>query len=415
MVASERTRPNVGYHGRRMNRQPDTSRASVRSPLVVACAIGAAVAGLTIGGLGPLLPAIHERLHVPLGDLGVLFGANFIASLAATIVIGPLLDRYQPRLFLLAGLGMVLAGLALFSLATTLPLVIVAAALTGLGGGVNALGSAVLVSRAIGTRAGRALSLVNMAFGLGAFVGPLVVAALIAFTHQYRPYFIAIAVLLLLPAAIFARTPLPCPPARGTGGHGVLGSSDRLAVGLLALVAFCYLGAEIGFGGWIYIFVLQTGTTSTTIASWAPAAYWLALGLSSLGAALRPRSWRGDYVVLCAAIAASTMAFVVLAGRGSIGVEIAAAAGVGLALGPIYPLSLAAAALTSPAAAGRASAVVIASSQVGGALLPWAQGRLLARGPLWGLGLTLAVCLAMAALQAGLIGVLRSRSGPPRR
>ena len=410
MVADERTRSEAGYHSTRMDRQPEHSRASVRSPLVAACALSAAVAGLTIGGLGPVLPTLHERLHVPLGSLGVLFAANFIGSLAATILIGPLFDRRQPRPFLLLGLGLVFCGLALLALATSLQGVAIGAALTGVGGGASALGATVLTARALGARAGRALSLVNMSFGLGAFVGPLAVAALSGATHQYRPYFIAICAFLLLPLGILARTPLPGPVAQGARRSGALGGSERLAVVLLALVTFCYLGAEIGFGGWIYSYVLQTSTANATTASWAPAAYWLALALSSLGAALRPRAWGGEYVVLYAAIGACAMSLVVLAGRGSSGVEIAAAAGVGLALGPIYPLSVAGAALVAPAAAGRVSALVIASSQLGGALLPWLQGLLLARGPLWGLGLTLVACLAMVALQAGLIGLLRPRS-----
>lgn len=386
----------------------------MRSPLVAACALSAATAGLTIGGLGPVLPALHERLHVPLSDIGVLFTASFVGSLAATLAIGPLFDRHRPRLFLLAGLGLMLCGLALLAFATTLQGVAGGAALTGVGGGISALGSTVLTARALGGRAGRALSVVNMAFGLGAFVGPLAVASLLRATHQYRLYFIAVGALLLLPLGILARAQLPGPLARSTQRRGTLDGSERLAVGLLAVVAFCYLGAEIGFGGWIYSFVLQTGTADTAVASWAPAAYWLALALSSLGAALRPRAWRGEYVVLCAAIGACAMALVVLIGRGSIGVEIVAAAGVGLALGPIYPLSLADAARVAPAAAGLVSALVIASSQVGGALLPWLQGLLLARGPLWGLGLTLAACLAMAAFQAGLIGLLRTRPAPSR-
>ena len=393
----------------------EASRTSVRSPLVAACALGAAIAGLNIGGLGPVLPALHEDLHVSLGDLGVLFAANFIGSLGTTIVAGPLFDRRMPRPFLLTGISLMLCGLVLFSLASTLPEVIIAAVLTGIGGGVNALGSTVLAARQFGSQAGRALALVNMAFGLGAFLGPLAAAASIAATHQYRPFFMASGVLLLLPMAIIVRLPLPGPVAHSTGKTARLDGRERLAVGLLALVAFCYLGAEIGFGGWIYSFVLQTGTANTTLASCAPAAYWLALGLSSLGAALRPRSWRGEYVVVCAGIGACVMTLVMLAGRGSSVVEIVAAGGVGLALGPIYPLSLAGAALVAPSAAGRVSALVIASSQLGGALLPWLQGLLLARGPLWGLGVTLGACLAMAVVQAGLIGVLRSRSAPPWR
>ena len=155
----------MGYHSTRLERQREASHSSVRSPLGAPCSLSAAVAGLNIGGLGPVLPAFHDSLREPLCNLCVLFGANFSGSLTATVVTGPLLDRNQLRTFLLTSLGQVL-----LSLATSLPTVIIAAALTGAGGGANSLGSAVLASRQLGVHARRVLSLMHMTFGPRALV-----------------------------------------------------------------------------------------------------------------------------------------------------------------------------------------------------------------------------------------------------
>jgi len=66
-------------------------------------------------------------------------------------------------------------------------------------------------------------------------------------------------------------------------------------------------------------------------------------------------------------------------------------------------LSLGTAAGLVPAAAGRIAALVIASAELGGSVLPWLQGRLLELGASWGVILTLIVCLAMAVLQLSLL------------
>ncbi len=375
--------------------------------IVAATVLVSASIGLSIGALGPTLPVLHGRLHAPLDGLGLLFGANFAGSLVATLAAGPLLDRRPARPLLVTGVACMMLGLVLLPLATSLPQAIMALALAGLGSGTNSIGAAVLTARLFGGRGGRALSLINMGFGLGAFIGPLVAAAVLNAVHDYRPIFVGIAATLLVPLVVYTLQPMPGP----AGDHAVAGRISRRAwrsVALLAGVTFVYLGAEIGFGGWIYTYLRQTTTVSVTTASWATASYWLALSVSSLAAAVRPRRIAAEPLVLWCATASALVALAVLLGRGNIGLELASAAALGLFLGPIYPLSMASGAGLVATAAGRVAALVIASSQLGGTILPWVQGLLLAHDPAWGAAMTVSACLTMALLQ---LAFLRSRRG----
>jgi fucose permease len=237
-----------------------------------------------------------------------------------------------------------------------------------------------------------------MSFGLGAFAGPLAAAAVLTAFDVYWPIFVGIAAVLVPPLVILSLLPLPGPRHHHEAVLR-LPRAARPAVLLLATVTFLYLGAEVGFGGWIFTYVRQTTTATMATASWATAAYWLALSISSLGAAVRPRRLRAEGLVFACALGAATAALCALAARGHVTLELAAAAALGLCLGPIYPLSLASAAGLVPAAAGRVAALVIASSQIGATLLPWVQGLLLALGPGWAVALTATLCSAMAALQ----------------
>lgn len=381
-------------------------------PALCATALTAVGIGLVVGALGPALPTLHTHLHTPLADLGILFGANFGGSVLTTLLLGGRFDRNSGRRILVAGIGLMILGMLAIPLATSLPQAIAALALIGVGSGTNSAAAPVLMARLFGTRGGRALSLINMCFGLGAFVGPLIMAAAIERTHTYGGVFAGIAALMLLPLALYLLAPLPGPRAVRNGQAPRLPASARPAVALLAAIAFLYLGAEVGFGGWVYTLVREGTGADPATASWAPAAFWLALSAGSLTAAILPLRIPPVQLVFVCALGACVI-LVLLPALGRMAATAIGFAGLlGLLLGPIYPLTLAEAADLIPAAAGRVASIVTACSQVGGAVLPWIQGLLLARGVEWGLGTTLAACLAMALLQAILLRRLIAQHTP---
>ncbi len=373
-----------------------------------AAALGALTMGISIAAMGPSLPLLQANLHTPLDQLGLLFAANFAGSVVATLVAGPFFDRRPAGPLMIAGLLLMMTGQVLLALATIFPLALIALLLTGLGLGTFNLGSAVLMARLFGRHGGRVLSLVSVAFGVGAFSGPLLVAVVVQTTHGYRALFIGIAVLLLLPLVLYAVLPLAGPSIAGPQAHkDPLPRSAAPAIALLAAVASLYLGAEIGFGGWAFTYVRQTTSVDISTASWLVSAFWLALGLGSLAAAVRPARLPDNWLILLSAAGATLSTLAVLGGRGYPGVEIAASFSLGLFLGPIYPLSLANAAGLVPAAAGRVSAIVISVSQGGAGILPWVQGLLFALGPIWGMGMTALICLLMTVLQ---LAYMRARA-----
>lgn len=384
--------------------------------VVLATALVAADVGLILGALGPSLPLMHQHLRAPLGALGILFGVNFAGSLLVTLWLGPLLDRRHPRPFLVGGVILMAGGTLLLPLATNLSQAVAALGLAGLGAGTNSVGSSVLTTRLYGGQDGRALSWINMSFGLGAFGGPLIAAAALEALHDYRPVFAGIALIAAAPALIYALVPLPPPMPGAPGASGrTLPRAWWPATALLALVGFLYLGAEVGFGGWVFTYVRETSNADAALASWAPAGFWLALSAGSIAAAMRPRAIRSERLVLLCGMASTTTALLFFGARGA-GWQVLLACILGFCLGPIYPLTIAAAAGLAEGLSGRVSGLVIASSQVGGAGLPWLQGLLLARGPSWGAAMTVAACLALSSLQCGFIAAraAASRRGAAR-
>jgi len=190
------------------------------------------------------------------------------------------------------------------------------------------------MNRLFGDQSGRTLSLVNMCFGLGAFAGPLIAAAVLAALHDDRPIFAGIGALLIVPLVIYARCPAPGPTAHVHAARLRLPRAAIPAVILLAALMFLYLGVEIGFAGWIYVYVDETSQAGSGMAAWAPACFWLALSASSLLAAVRPRRWRPEWLVFVSTVGSSFAVVGVLGMRGHAIGEIVATAAVRLFLDP---------------------------------------------------------------------------------
>ncbi|HVC81426.1 MAG TPA: MFS transporter [Chloroflexota bacterium] len=378
------------------------------SLLVVAFALDAFSTGLGLGAIGPSLPSMHERLHAPLGSLGLLLGGEYLGSLLATLALGPLLDHRSPRPMIVGGFLLTAVGFALVPLANGLALAVAALAIAGMGVGAAAVGAPVLIARQGGRQEGRALSIINMAFGAGAFVGPLSAGWALDVLHDYRPIFYAFSASLALPLLAVAAAPLLPPQAPVKRRLGSLPTGAWSLALMLAAVSFLYLAAEVGFGSWVYTYVRGTTHAGVNAASAASAAFWLSLSASSLGTALRPRAWHADRVILVGGAAGAGAALLFLAAPTS-STQIAAAVLVGLALGPIYPLNLGAAANLFPAASGQVSTVVICSSQLGGAVGPWLQGQVITRSYHLGIGLTIGLCAGLAGAQGAYLALRRQR------
>jgi fucose permease len=250
-----------------------------------------------------------------------------------------------------------------------------------------------------------ALNAQNALFGAGACLGPLLARFSLAQFNDYRPAYLCTAALLAAPALpLLAGLPRKQAPDRA--GGSILGSLFRAERRMWAYAAlsFFYLGAEIGFGGWIVPVLQQMAHLSAVAAAPIASVYWLFLALGGVPTAvLLQRGVRPARIVVTAAASAAVVA-ATLALFGSI-VPVAAltAALMGLSLSPILPLNLAAAghlaSARTPASMGRSTALVLTAAQLGGTVLPLFQGFLLTLGAQAAIGETCLCSLCMLTIQ----------------
>jgi multidrug resistance protein len=164
----------------------------------------------------PLLPFWAKHLGAGAFGVGLVLTVYALAQFLFTPVLGSLSDRYGRRPIILASLGVEACGFALTALAGSLPFLLVARFISGLGA--SNLGSAQAVVADVTPPEGRArgMGMVGAAIGLGFVIGPALGGALA--TRGLAAPFWAAMLVALLNAALVARA---LPETRRRSGHAV--------------------------------------------------------------------------------------------------------------------------------------------------------------------------------------------------
>ncbi|MGI8551523.1 MAG: MFS transporter [Dehalococcoidia bacterium] len=381
-------------------RLPD---ADCRLPLKWLGYGGMLLIGIYISALGPGLPSIAARAHVPLAQAGTLFTALFTGGLLVSIGSGHALDRIGRRPILVAGTLVHGLGCLALSFATNWPEALAGGVLLGIGDGTLVVAYHVVFADLARDGAGAALNRLNAFFGIGALLGPGVAALSLLAAGDIRYALWLVAAAQGCAALLLMIVPVPAlPHVTGEGEAGRMRDLlRRPLVQLLALLLFLYVGLEVGLGNWTYTYLHERGGFGVATASLLTSGYWLSL---TLGRALSPFALRRlsdpHFLLLSTLVAAgSAVALVLLAGwrpAGALCILL-----VGFGFGPIWPMAFAAGAGAFRQGSGTVSGLLATAGSIGGLLGPWLQGLLLLQhGARWGMAYTLAGCAGMTILAA---------------
>ena len=391
----------------RLSAKPTPSLAPVTWTLFLTLA----AYGLALFGVGPSLIALSRDYRVPLGRTGTLFTAFFIGFMMGVMAAGYLAERWGKKRVLAFGLGVLAAGLLLFGLAPGLgrfELALAAIWLFGCGGALMETSSSALVTDVNPERAAFALNLSQAFFGIGAIAGPGLVGYMLSHGISWRVHFyLSAAVVAAILVALLPQKAKDLPSEPATWAR--LGAIVRRPVFLLSAVSMAlYIGAEIGYSGWISAFLERTLQARPDVASQGVAAYWLGMTAGrfiSGWAAERLGSER--LVVVLATIAGLACLATAYAGTPTMGLALAALGGVGMS--GIFASILTTASSHFPGVTATVFAMVMVCVGVGGMSFPAAMGAL-ADG--YGLRLAMVVpALLLATLGTVMVALHRLRPG----
>lgn len=382
-----------------------------RRPLFAVSCLAMFVFGMVIALLGTLfgLPEMRGRVGVDLAQQGQLFGVMFFGLLAATVVAGPVQDRFGAKLVLVGAAGMVAAGLASFGFARGFAGAAGAAALMGTGAGWLNLGANALVADLYPQSRGRMLNLANVFFGVGALFAPLLVS--VGYGTLSVGGILAACAAVAAAGAV-AAAPLAFPPPRERASFSLAAfwhTARQPGVLLLAALMFFEMGNEAALSGWTSTYAGAMG--------WSPRAataillgYWaMAIIGRSLSAALQSRVGN-ERLVLGAALVSAAGCAVLLVGARSLPALALGAWITALGLSPVVPTTLAVAADRHHRFGGSVFSLLFTIGTVGSTSFPLALGQLSeAAGLRSGMAVPLAGALGVACCA---LAVLRGRPGP---
>ncbi|WP_231388828.1 MFS transporter [Marmoricola sp. URHB0036] len=243
--------------------------------------------GLVVGTFGGSLPGLRSLLDLGPGQIvGVLVAAGIFA-VASMNLSGPLSDRFGARVPSMVGGGTMTAAGVVMGLAPNYPVLVLGAALFGLGNGamdvsMNTLG--VSVEQA---RRRPVMSRLHACFSIGGFVGALVVVVLgrlLSDDVTKWSLWTGSALMLVLLVGVYPITPQS---PRRRSEDGASGEIPKVAW-LLAAMAVCFGLTEGTAVDWSSLHVTDVGNVSPSTGAW---------GLACVSGFMVVIRLCGDYVV----------------------------------------------------------------------------------------------------------------------
>lgn len=348
------------------------------------------LSGVVTVVLGPLIPEASARWGRRPSEVGLLFFFQFVSSSA-----GAAISSRHPRRHVVAGYAAMAVGLVGLALGS-FHLALASAALIGLGLGLSIPATNVIVASRHPDHRGAALSRLNLIWGLGAVLSPLLFAVLPA-RAPAEAVLLPVAALAAAASLGLAWTLSADPPPREDAGAAA-GRSTFGLLGLAAAQLFLAVGTEAAMGGWLVAAVADLGRVPSLLVG---GAFWASFLLGrALAPALLARVTEGAMHAAALALAGGGVATLIVAESRALLALGSVLAGLGLS--PVFPLVMSALTVLVEASRSRLAGVVFAAGGLGGACLPWLLGRLGEAGGSLRLGF--AVPLAAIVLMALLLG-----------
>ncbi len=359
--------------------------------------------GINSGWIGPFLPQISRAAHLPIERAGLIVSASASGYFLSVLIAGEINQQLSAQKILVGAMAFFTAGLTGLAVAPGLAGLLCAGFLIGLANGGIDIGANALIAELNRERLASALNYLHVLFGVGALLGPLIVSA--AFASRV-PYWWVFAGGAMVCAAIAFRlgvTPAIEVRLAPEPGNGFIPMLSRPLIWAISAVMFLYVGAEIGIGTWLFLFLRTAGALNPLLASSGVSLYWLGLVCGrAFGGRLGHRIALPQFTMLASAVSAAALVILIAAPAAG-GLAASAVFLIGFGYGPVFPNMIAVGAARFPAEVGRMTSIVVAGGALGGIAGPWIMGHAIADvSARASMEVALAATIAMAALALSL-------------
>jgi fucose permease len=334
--------------------------------IILAAILSILVYGFIAAMLGTVMPTFTDLFKLSGEQNGNIALAQGLGLVIASISVGPLIDLRGKKIALLGGLILITGSLAGLPSAGGATQLMILYFVLGLGGGIIVTAANALASDVDESRRASTLNFLNLFFGFGGLLTPLLVANFFngdASTKLKICYLGAGLGVIALIANVAAKIP----PPSGERSFKMSEVGDivgRPVLYMLALFLFLYVACEVGVWNWLASYLISRGIGEAK-----------ALNILSLGFALGLLIGRvvvsrilikisSITVTLAAAALMAATTFMMLQSSDATYAWIAVFCA-GLAMAPVFPTTLAMVADAFPRGTATAMGIVITCGWVG--------------------------------------------------
>ena len=370
--------------------------------LIVAAWMGIFVYGYLNAMLGIVLPNLMAKLKLDKSQAGTFFMISSIGLLVAAVPSGITMDALGTKLIVC--LGLLLVATAFWGLGTIefSKLLYPLAFVLGLGGSMVVAGENTAMSMVNSSQREVAANLLNLFFGVGAFVAPFIVMPVLkrsGFSGVLRASSLLTVAILILHLVIS----FPQPPAMDAfplARAGALVMQPRLL--LLMFLVFLYVGTEFSVWSWTVTFFTSERGYDQKLASRMISAFALAMIAGRWSSQWTLSLLGPERLLLVSAAGSAVCLSGIFTLRNRVLVAISTFAA-GAFMAAIFPTALGLAGTYFPSLVGTAISLVTTGGWIGAIVFPPAVGfvankRGVARGVLIPVGTALLMLVSPAFL-----------------
>jgi fucose permease len=238
-----------------------------------------AMFAMTTDSVGVIIPEVIRTFRLSLTAAGSFQYATMGGIAVAALLLGQLADRIGRRRTIIAGLTLFAAACFLITTGNSFVFFAALLGLSGIAIGVFKTGALALIGD-LSSSTTEHTSIMNMLegfFGIGAIVGPAVLARLLGAGLPWtRLYLLAGAICAILIAfASLVRYPEAARSTADRGGSGISAAAKNPYVLAFSTAAFLYVGVEAAVYVWMPTLLAGYSGNAVTLAAYAVSVFFL--------------------------------------------------------------------------------------------------------------------------------------------
>ena len=332
------------------------------------------ILGLFTSVMGPAIPDLAENTHSSLAELSRFLMAGSFGYLLGGFLGGRLYDHFRGHFILSAVIIVSAAFLALIPLMPWLGLLGVVLLILGFAEGTLDTGGNSLLTWLHGDNVSPFMNGLHFFFGVGAFLAPVIIAQIVSATGTVFAAFWIFA-LAALPVGLLI-TRLPSPTVTHQTVVDATRRIDWYLIGLMAALFFVYVGAEVGYGNWIYTYTMKLNLAGEVTANYITSAFWGSFTVGRLAGIPIAARYKPQLIMLVDLLGCLlSIGVIILWPDSLLGLWIGTL-GIGFGMASFFPSAMVLAGQLMHLS-GRVTGVFLFGSGGGGMILPFLIGQLI--------------------------------------